>query len=328
MSNLKMYNIIADMRTYVFMFIVLLFPGMCMAANRKYNNPDIRIDKKILHCAVDKLTSLSPSRNYENIDSLNKAADFIKSEFFKYGYSPVEQKYSVDRVEYKNIIASYGPETAPRYIVGAHYDVAGDQAGADDNASGIAGLLALAELFKIQSPKINFRIDFVAYTLEEPPFFRTKNMGSFIHARSLHDENVNVSGMVSLEMLGFYSDALNSQFYPIPFMKLFYPSTGNFIGVVGNFASSGLIRHFSKTMKLSGIDVESLKAPSWLIGVDFSDHLNYWKFGYPAVMITDTAFYRNPNYHSQSDTIDTLNFDKMTEVIKGVYWALINLGVR
>ena len=299
-----------------------------MAADRIYNKPEISVDKNQLYFSVEKLTSLSPPRNYENIESLNKAAAFIKGEFLKYGYSPVQQIYSVKGTEYKNIIAYYGPETAPRFIVGAHYDVAGEQPGADDNASGIAGLLVLAELFKKNSPKINFRIDFVAYTLEEPPFFRTKDMGSFIHAKSLHDSKVTVSGMVSLEMIGYYSEASKSQVYPLPFMTLFYPTKADFIGVVGNFSSSALIRHFKETMKLTALDVESLKAPACLIGIDFSDHMNYWKFGYPAIMITDTAFYRNFNYHSVTDTIHTLNFDKMKEVVKGVYWALINLEAR
>ena len=316
------------MRTCIVLTILLMFPGICMSADRAYNKPEISVDKNKLYSSVDKLTSLSPPRNYENIGSLNKAADFIKGEFLKFGYSPVEQKYSVRGIQYKNIIATYGPETAQRFIVGAHYDVAGEQPGADDNASGIAGLLALAELFKKYYPKISFRVDFVAYTLEEPPFFRTKEMGSFIHAKSLHDSKVNVLGMLSLEMIGYFSDASKSQEYPLPFMKLFYPTKADFIGVVGNFPSSALNRHFKNTMKLTAIDVESLKAPSCLIGVDFSDHMNYWKFGYPAIMLTDTAFYRNFNYHSVSDTIHTLNFDKMKEVVKGVYWALINLETR
>jgi len=299
-----------------------------MASDREYKKPEIPIDENQLYSSVHKLTGIRPARNYMNIDSLNKAADFIRDEFRKYGYSPVEQKYRVSGTEYKNIIATYGPETAPRFIVGAHYDVCGEQPGADDNASGIAGLLVLAELFQKHAPKINFRIDFVAYTLEEPPFFRTDGMGSFIHAKLLHNNKVNVLGMLSLEMLGFYSDATKSQMYPLPFMSLFYPSKGSFIGVVGNFASFGLVRHFRNTMRLSAVDVESLSAPFFLIGVDFSDHMNYWKFGYHAIMITDTSFYRNPNYHSRSDTIDTLNFAKMKEVVKGVYWALINLDAK
>lgn len=316
------------MRTGIVLVIVLMFSGICMAADREYKKPVIPIDENQLYAAVQKLAGISPSRNYQNIGSLNKAADFIRNEFHKYGYRPVEQKYRISGNEYKNIIATYGPETAPRFIVGAHYDVCGEQPGADDNASGIAGLLTLSKLFKEHAPGINFRIDFVAYTLEEPPFFRTEGMGSFIHAKSLHDNKVNILGMLSLEMIGFYSDAAKSQAYPLSFMKLFYPSTGNYIGVVGNFASSGLVRHFRNTVKLSSVDVESLRAPSFLIGVDFSDHMNYWKFGYRAIMITDTSFYRNPNYHSRSDTIDTLNFDKMKEVIKGIYWALINLDAK
>jgi hypothetical protein len=321
-----MYNSITDMRTNIVLLVLLLFPGICMAAEREYNKPDITVNKKQLYFTVQKLSGLSPARNYENTGSLNEAADFIGSEFQRSGYSPLEQKFRINGTEYRNILASYGPETAPRFIVGAHYDVAGEKPGADDNASGVAGLLALAELFKKYSPKTGFRLDFVAYTLEEPPFFMTKEMGSYVHAKSLHDAGVTVKGMISLEMIGFYSDNLNSQIYPLPFMKFFYPSEGNFIGVVGNFASSGLVRHLRDRMRAADIGVESLKAPSCLIGIDFSDHRNYWKFGYPAVMITDTAFYRNPHYHSASDTIDTLNFDKMREVVKGLYWALINLN--
>ena len=316
------------MRTCIVLVIVLMFSGICMAADREYKKPEIPIDENQLYYSVQKLTGISPSRNYQNIASLNKAADFIRNELLKYGYSPVEQKYHISGREYKNIIATYGPETAPRFIVGAHYDVCGEQPGADDNASGIAGLLSLAELFKKRAPKIGFRIDFVAYTLEEPPFFRTEGMGSFIHAKSLHDNKVNILGMLSLEMIGFYSDAAKSQAYPLPLMKLFYPSKGNFIGVVGNFASFGLVRHFRNSVKLFSVDVESLSAPSFLIGVDFSDHMNYWKFGYHAIMITDTSFFRNPHNHSRSYTIDTLNFEKMKEVIKGVYWALINLNAK
>jgi hypothetical protein len=323
--HLSRYNIITDMRTNIVLLIVLLFPCICMAADREYNKPGIIIDKNQLYSTVQKLSSLTPARSYKNIGSLNRAADFILSELQRYGYSPFEQKYKAGGIEYRNIIASYGPENGPRFIVGAHYDVAGEKPGADDNASGVASLLALADLFKKYSPVIGCRIDFVAYTLEEPPFFMTKEMGSYVHAKFLRDSKVKVKGMISLEMIGFYSDALNSQIYPLPFMKLFYPSKGNFIGVVGNFASSGLVRYVRDRMRAADIDVESLKAPSCLIGVDFSDHRNYWKFGYPAVMITDTAFYRNPNYHSASDTIDTLNFDRMKEVVKGLYWALISL---
>jgi Zn-dependent M28 family amino/carboxypeptidase len=291
-------------------------------------NSDILIEKDQLYFRIRNLTGIRPARNYRNIESLNKAAHFIKTEFQKYGYKTAEQKFNAQGTEYKNIIARYGSDTAPRFIVGAHYDVAGEQPGADDNASGIAGMLALAELLKKHAPELDFCIEFVAYTLEEPPFFKTEAMGSFIHARSLRQEKIDIMGMACLEMIGYYSDAPQSQFYPISLMNLFYPRKGNFIGVVGNFSSSRLIRHFRHRMALADIGVRSLMAPSIVAGVDFSDHMNYWKFGYSAVMITDTAFYRNPYYHSVNDDIDSLNFIRMGEVIRGIYFSLIELKAR
>ena len=131
--------------------------------------------------------------------------------------------------------------------------------------------------------------------------------------------------MICLEMIGFFTDQKKSQTYPLSLMRLFYPSTGDFIGVVSNYNSSSLAKQLSRHLKATSISVATLKAPSFLKGVDFSDHRNYWKLGYDAVMITDTAFYRNPNYHEHSDTMDTLDFDKMKEVVKGICWSLLNM---
>ncbi len=296
-----------------------------MPANTSYENPAVSVDKAVLSAVVENLTGVYPPRNYRNIASLNRVADYIEAQFAHYGYKPSAQKFNAGPREYKNILASYGPADAPRFILGAHYDVCEEQPGADDNASGIAGLLAVAGLFQKYAPQLDYRIDFAAYTLEEPPVFRSESMGSYIHARSLHDAGVRVLGMACLEMIGYYIDAPKSQEYPLSVMKLFYPTRGNFIGVVGNFSSSKLVMHFKGALGLAAIDVESLRAPAFLPGVDFSDHLNFWKFKYPAVMITDTAFYRNPNYHQGSDVIETLDFVKMQAVVKGLYWALINL---
>ncbi len=313
----------------IVLFATILLSTGCQSDKKADQlNPDVFINTSHLHSVVKSMTDLEPSRNYENIDSLNKAADLIKDTFVEYGYDTVEQTYSIDEREYKNIIASFGPESAPRFIVGAHYDVFNSQPGADDNASGVAGLLELSRLFQVYKPDLNYRIDFVAYTLEEPPFFRTEGMGSYVHAKSLHDNKIEILGMGSLEMIGYYTDAPKSQEYPISLMKLSYPSTGNFIAVVGNYKSSELVNHFQESMMLTSINVESLKAPSFLTGVDFSDHMNYWKFEHDAIMITDTSFYRNPNYHEVTDTIETLDFEKMAEVIKGVYWALINMNKK
>ena len=210
-------------------------------------------------------------------------------------------------------------------IVGAHYDVCGNQPGADDNASAIAGLLEIARFAKKHESELPYRVDFVAYALEEPPFFGTAQMGSYVHAEFLHNNNVNIKGMICLEMIGFFTDKENSQSYPLAILRLFHPSTGNFIGVVSNFRSSSFAAQVAKHMGATSVDVRTLKAPSFVTGVDFSDHRNYWKFGYDAVMITDTAFYRNLNYHQETDLMNTLDFDKMREVIKGVCWSILNM---
>ena len=279
-----------------------------------------------LKADVAALTSTPRPRNHINISSLNLAAEYIKLEFEKQGASVTEQKYTANGQEYKNIICSFGPENAERLIVGAHYDVCGEQPGADDNASGTAGLLELSRLLKIQKPDLKYRIDLVAYTLEEPPFFRTEFMGSAVHAKSLHDAGIKVKGMVSLEMIGYFSDAPKSQDYPIGLLKLFYPTTGNFIAVVGKLRNGGLVRKIKKQMrKASELKVKSINAPSLIPGIDFSDHLNYWKYGYDAVMVTNTAFYRNKNYHEPTDTPETLDYEKMAEVVKGVYSAIVSL---
>ena len=208
-------------------------------------------------------------------------------------------------------------------IVGAHYDVCEDQPGADDNASAIAGLLEISRIINIYKDNLKYRVDFVAYTLEEPPFFTTEAMGSYVHAKEIHDRKIDVRGMICLEMIGFFTEEKTQQ-YPLPLMKIVYPIKGNFIGVVGDFNSVSLVNEVSKYIKTAAIDVSKLYAPAAVPGVDFSDHRSYWSFGYKAVMITDTAFYRNPNYHSESDTIDTLDFDKMVEVVSGLCFAIMN----
>lgn len=287
--------------------------------------PQIDISITGLKETVQKLSTTEPPRSFSNPESLDQVARYIKSKFSEYGLSPVEQVYQVDKVAYKNVVASYGPPDAPVLVVGAHYDVFGDLPGADDNASGVAGLIELARLLHTQQPKLNYRIELVAFTLEEPPFFRSFLMGSYVHAKSLYEQDVEVIGMVCLEMIGYFSSAKKSQNYPVPLMRLFYPGTGNFIALVGNFGSSSLSGHFRKNFAAESLEVRQLHAPSFVPGVDFSDHMNYWKFGYKAIMITDTSFYRNANYHQETDTIDTLDFEKMAEVVRGVYWGLVNL---
>lgn len=314
-------------------FSILLFIIFCSLV-QAIGNPvfftkkidsTITIDINRITNDVISLCNTPKPRNYKNLESLNLAANYIFEEFKTIGLTVEEQKFNVNGITYKNIIASYGPKDAERIIIGAHYDVCEDQPGADDNASGVAGLLEIARQFQIQKPNSPYRFDFVAYTLEEPPFFRTDYMGSHIHAKSLFDNNIKVKAMVSLEMIGYFSEEKKSQQYPIGALKLFYPTKGNYIAVVGKMGKGKLTRQFKRNIrKSSAISVKSINAPAKLQGIDFSDHLNYWRYNYNAVMITDTSFFRNTNYHQPTDTPDTLDYNKMAEVIKGVTYTLFN----
>jgi Zn-dependent M28 family amino/carboxypeptidase len=255
---------------------------------------------------------------------LNKTADFIKNVFIKYSDSVSFQEYSVQWETYKNVICTFGPRNAKRIIIGAHYDACDHKPGADDNASGVVGLLELARLLKDQ--KLNYRIDLVAYSLEEPPFFRTVHMGSYIHSKSLFDKKVNVYGMISLEMIGYYKKEKHTQEYPIPAMSALFGTRGNYIALIKKLGAGSFARKFCLKFKTaSTIKSVQLSAPPSLEGIDFSDHFNYWDRGYSALMITDTSFYRNRNYHRETDTMDTLDFGMMGKVIDGVFSALVAL---
>lgn len=321
--NIQLMNAIAKLLNAV--LIIVLFPIAPACSSARYSYPDPGISTQNLEATVRYLTALAPPRNYENPDSMEKSAAYISQKLSEYGLKPSEQEFFIESKRYVNVLASVGPEDSSRIIVGAHYDVCGDQPGADDNASAVAGLLEIARFAKEHESALKYRVDFVAYALEEPPFFGTANMGSYVHAESLRRNNVNVRVMLSLEMIGFFTKQKDSQAYPLGILRLFYPDRGNFIAVVGNWGSWGLVNQVAKQMRKTSVAVETLKAPSFITGVDFSDHRNYWKFGYDAVMITDTAFYRNSNYHEISDTMDTLSFPKMQEVVKGVCWTLLNL---
>jgi Zn-dependent M28 family amino/carboxypeptidase len=283
-----------------------------------------RIDPGMLETHVRMISEELGPRDFSNLEGLARVAEYIASEFRK-GEGRVRfQPYLVGSTEYKNVIAEFGPDTEERIVVGAHYDSAGPLPGADDNASGIAGLLAIAEKFKKRPPTM--KVELVAYCLEEPPYFRTESMGSAVHAKRLKDDGQKIRAMFSLEMLGYFSDEANSQAYPSKLLNLFYPSVGNFMTVVSTYGQDGLGGRIRKAMAAtSSLPFYSITAPKFLVGIDFSDHMNYWNNDYPAVMITDTSFYRNKNYHSAFDTADTLDYVRMAETVKGVWNAVIEL---
>jgi Zn-dependent M28 family amino/carboxypeptidase len=306
---------------------LLILNGFCLDAEPVFNFPDSsQVDKAEILKHLQFLAGSPKPRFDGNPARLNECADYIGYEFRKQSSRVEEQKYFVRSIEYKNVICSFGPADGECIIIGAHYDVCESQPGADDNASGVAGLLEVARLLKTKEAELKYRIDLVAYTLEEPPNFRTENMGSAVHAKMLHQNGVKVKAMICLEMIGYFSDKPRSQQYPLGIMKLFYPTKANFIAVIGKMGQGKTTRGIKRSMnKNSLVKTISLNAPASVPGIDFSDHLNYWKYGYVAVMITDTSFYRNANYHEKTDTIDTLDIDKMAEVISGVLAAIMNL---
>ena len=273
---------------------------------------------------LELVVNTAKPRNYINVDVLDTIAERIRLKFLQYSNRVTTQDYKVGANIYRNVIASFGPEDGERIIVGAHYDVCGDQDGADDNASGVAGILELARLLKETS--LRYRIDLVAYTLEEPPYFNSKEMGSYVHAKSLHEGKVRVKGMISLEMIGYYSDRKNSQDYPIGMMKWFYGDKGNYITIVQKTFCGKFAKQFKRvSFKNNSIPTKSFRAPFFLAGINLSDHKNYWRFGYSAVMITNTAFFRNDSYHKPSDKLFTLDISRMGQVIDGVFRTLIEL---
>jgi Zn-dependent M28 family amino/carboxypeptidase len=268
--------------------------------------------------------TLSP-RDHEHPENLDRVAAYIRKELDKAGGRTSEQPFRVNGRSYRNVVAEFGPDTPQRLIVGAHYDAAGPYPASDDNASGIAGLIELAHSLK--GVDLPMRVEVVAYTLEEPPYFASDQMGSAVHAASLRKNNAEVRAMISLEMIGYFTDAPNSQEYPDPSLKSTYPTEGNFIAVVGRLEEKALVQRIETAMQnASPLPVRSLAAPESVPGIALSDHRSYWDQGYSAVMVTDTAFYRNPNYHTPKDTPETLDYDRMARVVAGVRSAILALS--
>lgn len=314
------------MKLALLLFMCIAWCSRAVSGTAQGTVSPIPVNKDRLKADVQALTSIVPPRNYRNLASLNRGADYIQTEFQKLNCAARVQNFTVDGREYRNVICSFGNKDTERIIVGAHYDVHGNTPGADDNGSGVAGLLELGRLINEVKPPLKRGIDLVAYSLEEPPFFRTHHMGSHIHARSLFEGKVKVKVMICLESIGYFSDEPGSQSFPAFFFRWLYPERGNFIVVVGKWGQGDLVRQVKNRMSRgSRIHVDSIVTAPAVPGIDLSDHLSYWKFGYGAVMVTDTAFYRNPHYHESSDRIETLDFERMAEVVRGLYRAVLDL---
>lgn len=250
---------------------------------------------------------------------LATVARHLERTFESLGYQVFLQPHTYDGNTFYNVIAQPVDDksgTTSLLVVGAHYDTVSRSPGADDNASGIAGLMEMARLLAA-SPCYGLRL--VAFCPEEPPVFRTPHMGSYVYAHHLKKQNARLKGMICLEMIGYFVDGHDSQRYPFPGMRWLYPATGNFIAMVGNLQS----RKWTLQVKnafTQGTDlpVEHLNGPSLVTGIDYSDHWSFNRFHYPAMMITDTAFYRTPHYHRFSDVPATLDFVRAAKVVDGL----------
>jgi len=276
---------------------------------------------------VSYLSRTLGPRSYLDRENLEKSSDYIFSSFKSSGYDCSYQSFRAGNFTARNVIAEKTGQIHPHKIlvIGAHYDTVEASPGADDNASGVAVLIELSRL--LSDVNLDYTIQFVAFTLEEPPFFTTALMGSKIFVKelkkSLSGNDTEIIGMICLESVGYYSKEKNSQQFPLPFLKHFYPDTGNFITVVSNIRSVRFSRKISGPLKKhSRLPVENFIGPSVVTGVDWSDHASFWEAGIPAVMLTDTALFRNPNYHDTSDTLEKLDYAAMEGLAQGLSQVL------
>jgi Zn-dependent M28 family amino/carboxypeptidase len=274
---------------------------------------------------IKQLADEIGERNILQYASLCKATDFIQSSFEQAGYKVKRQSYDVAGKTCYNIeVEISGDEQENEIVVlGAHYDTVFDCPGANDNASGVAALLELANAFS--GKKTSRSLRFVAFVNEEPPFFQLGTMGSMVYSKRCHERSEKIVAMLSLETIGYYSDQPGSQHYPFP-VGFFYPSTGNFVAFVGNISSRGLVRKvvesFRRQVKFPS---EGGAWPGFITGIGWSDHWAFWKMGYPAIMITDTALFRYTQYHTAQDTPDRICYDHLTRVVDGLKLVLAEL---
>lgn len=282
-----------------------------------------------LHQVVTMLAGEIGVRSFQDLERLEKTATYISDQFTSFGYQVTRQPFVFKGNTYHNIIAELTGNASPEtlLIVGAHYDAVRTTPGADDNASGVAGLLGLAR--ELANARMERTIRFVAFALEEWPVYRSSNMASYHYAKSLAETNERVEGMICLEMIGYFCDQQGSQHYPFPFMNRVFPKSGNFISMVGNRSSKAFTRRIANSFKkATDLPLITLNAPAIMIGIDFSDHWSFGKFGYQALMVTDTAFYRNPHYHAPTDIPETLDYDRMARVVEGLAGAIREWGGR
>jgi Zn-dependent M28 family amino/carboxypeptidase len=299
----------------VFWWFGVRMPGKNVSSAAALSPEEIVLREE-LRADVQMLAGQIGERNMAHYPQLNAAADFIESSFARAGLQPRRDTYELNGRSCHNIEAEIRGASPQIVLVGAHYDSVFGAPGANDNGSGVAATLALARRFAARSSSCTLR--FVAFVNEEPPYFQTPQMGSFVYASRCKARGDRISAMISLETIGYFSDAPHSQTYPSAGLGVFYPTVGNFIGFVGNVHSRALLRRSLALFRQQGkLPSQGAALPSFIPGIAWSDQWSFWQHGYPAIMITDTAPFRYPHYHSVTDTPDKLDYDRFALVVSG-----------
>jgi len=299
-------------------FVMIRMPGESYSGPLPAATDELRALEGELRSHVDMLADEIGERNVFRYPQLVSAAEYIEKTLSEAGYEVARQEYDVSGQACANIEAELRGTERPNEIVliGAHYDSVKGSPGANDNATGVAATLALARAFA-QNPTPR-TLRFVAFTNEEPPFFRSRHMGSRVYAKRSRQRDENIILMLSLETIGYYSDEQGSQSYVFP-LHFFYPSTGNFIAFVSNGENGALVRHLIKSFRqYASFPSEGAALWGWLPGVGWSDHWAFWKEGFPAVMVTDTALFRDPAYHTPNDTPKNIHYEHFARVVSGL----------
>lgn len=279
-----------------------------------------------LRAHVEQLAGRIGERNVPRYEGLEAAAQYVRSVFEQAGYAVREQHFSAAGRTVRNLEAELtgGARRDEIVVIGAHYDSVFGTPGANDNASGVAALLVLACGLRGQTTERTVR--FVAFANEEPPYFLSWEMGSRQYARAAKQRGEKIVAMLSLETVGYYTDEPGSQAFPLPF-RMGYPDTGNFIAFVGNLGSRALVRDAVGSFRQHAkFPSEGVAAPAWIPGIGWSDHWSFWQEGYAAVMVTDTALYRYPRYHTAFDVPEALDYQRMTRVVTGLAHVVAELA--
>ena len=305
---------------------VIRMPGNSYQGALPPATDEVRALEQELHTHVHTLGKEIGERNLFQYDKLLLAAEYIRDTFEAAGYDVRRQEFEVSGKICENIEAEVRGTDRPGdiLVIGAHYDSVKGSPGANDNGTGVASMLALARRFAISPTSRTLR--FVAFANEEPPFFQTKDMGSWVYAKRSRQQNENILLMISLETIGYYTAAPNSQRYPPP-LSLIYPSTGNFIGFVSNLANSEWVkRAVGNFRQHTQFPSEGAALFGWLPGVGWSDHWAFWQEGFPAIMVTDTALFRDPHYHTAHDTPDHIHYDHLARVTAGLHQVIEDIA--